>query len=132
MSSDQPVVSAQVTLRAASGKEVRGDTAITAASIAEYAPAPDAAAKVRQAFAAAGFEVGSVVGNNFSITAPPDRFERFFHARIKEREGGGLEFAREDMDSLELSGTALPRELARDVTSVTFSPPPDFGPTSYM
>jgi hypothetical protein len=61
--------------------------------------------------------MGDMVGNSFSITAPESTFERVFGTR-----GAG---------SLELPLHALPKTLTDHVEAVTFTPPPDFGPTNF-
>ena len=107
--------SAQVVLRPASGRRLEG-ARITAETLAEYAPSPDAAGRAMQAFAAAGFQTGPMVGNSFSITAPASTFERMFGVRPPVAE-------------LNLPHDRLPPSIANDVEAVVFVPPPDFGPT---
>lgn len=125
------IVSAQAVLRPASGKSIQGAT-ITAANVHEFAPSPEAAAKVKRSFADAGFEVGEVVGNSFSITAPASTFERTFKTRLRRREGGGIEAAQtRSSGSLELPLDVLPKSTADLIEAVTFTPPPDFGPTDF-
>jgi hypothetical protein len=124
-------VSAQAVLRAASGKSPHG-AAITAATIAEFLPSPQTIAEAVEQFRAAGFETGPVVGNSLAITAPVRAFEAVFKTRLRQREGGGIEsVARDGSASLELPRSALPRALAALLTAVTFTPPPDFGPTDF-
>lgn len=120
-------LSAQVLLRPASGREVAGDTVITTETLEQYLPSPEVAERVRVRYSRAGFEVGPVVGNSFSITAPASKFEQALHTKVREAGKGAVEFA----GGPELSPEALPRELAEDVATVTFTPPPDFGPASY-
>ncbi len=112
---DAPRVSTQVVLRPASGAAV-DPAMITAANIAQFAPDPATAERVRRAFAGLGFEVGPVVGNSFAITAPASTFERVFR---RSSPAGGLE--------LPLDG--LPADVAQPIQAVTFTPPPAFGPT---
>jgi hypothetical protein len=125
----EQVLSAQVVLRPASGRKLGGDSAITAETLAQYQPSPEAAKRVREKLARAGFEIGPLVGNSFSITAPASTFQKFFATKVREAGKGGLEF--ESAGGMELAAEALPRSLAEDVAAVTFTPPPDFGPTSY-
>lgn len=124
---DQEVISAQVVLRSASGRAPDGESTITAATLAEFAPAPEAVARAVEGFREKGFEVGSAVGNNFSITAPAGTFERVFGAPVHRTERGGL--AGPDGETLRLD--ELPDSLSGLLAAVTFVPPPDFGPTSF-
>lgn len=126
------IISAQVVLRPASGRPAGADEAITSANVEQFLPSPAAAERVRNAFSARGFEVGPVVGTSFSITAPAQRFEEEFGVRVRSREDGGIEAVSGDDDAnLELPLSRLPDPLADGVAAVTFSPPPDFGPTSF-
>lgn len=127
-----PVLSAQVLLRSASGKPADGQAAITAANIREYLPSPEVAAGAKQAFAQRGFQVGEVVGNSFSITASGETFEKLFQAKLRQGERGDVTVqGKSKSESYELPLAHLPDEIARLVEAVTFSPPPDFGPTAY-
>jgi hypothetical protein len=128
----QQVIAAQVVLRAASGKAPGGYSIITAENLKEFAPSEEAAARVKVAFSIAGFETGPLVGNSFSITAPAGTFEKVFQTELRYQEHGGIESVREDgSTSLELPLGALPPSIASSVASVTFTPPPDFGPTRF-
>jgi hypothetical protein len=117
-------VSAQVLLRSASGKAVGGDTVISADNIAEYAPSPGAVSAAQQAFQAAGFEVGPMVGISFSIAAPIRTFEQFFRVKIKQQKDGSLEVLQNGVSyGLELPLNAVPRTLSGLIAAVTFEPP---------
>jgi len=126
----QEIMSAQVVLRSASGKAP--DAHITAETLGQYLPSPEAAAQVRGAYAAAGFEVGPLVANNFSITAPAATFERVFHVKLRRAARGGIQFVHADGSAQsEPPLQTLSEELSRHVAAVTFSEPPDFGPTEF-
>ena len=127
--SSEPIASAQVVLRSASGAEP-GDEPVTAATLSRFAPSPQAAAEVADAFRQSGFEVGTMVGNSFSITAPATTFERFFGVRLAQTERGGLQALGEHGGDL-LPVDGLPEPIVRRVAAVTFVPPPAFGPTGY-
>lgn len=133
MPSDKQLVSAQVVLKSASGKKVEGQTALTAENIAEYLPSPDTVTAAAEGFKQAGFEVGNIVGNNFSITAPKSAFEKFFKIKLKAQDRGDVKVsaAKGASEGYELPLKALPQNLSRLVDAVTFSPPPDFGPSNY-
>jgi len=124
--------SAQVVLRSAAGDVPGPAAAITAASLAQYLPAAHQAAAVQQTFREAGFETGELVGNSFSITAAPERFEAFFGARLDQGVSGGLRVLREGggaQDELPLD--RLPPHVAAPIATVALVPPPEFGPASY-
>lgn len=114
-------LSAQVLLLPASGKRVTDPSALTAARLSEAAPSPEAARRAARAWAEAGFEVGPVVGTSFSITAPAATFEKAFGKHVHKAAQEGRELSLDEMDE----------ELTRGVAAVTFTPPPDFGPSSY-
>lgn len=130
-----PVVSAQVLLRSQSGKKLNEKTVVTAENIDEFMPSAEAVTNATHAFAAAGFEVSNVIGNNFSITAPVDVFEKVFHTKIRLQPSGSAEVLEgEDeqgskKDKYKLPLKKVKKTLAQHVQDVTFSPPPDFGPT---
>jgi hypothetical protein len=129
---DQEIISSQVILQSASGKHVGSQTAVTADNLRDFQPAAEAIAEVSQAFAAGGFNVGPTVGNSFSITAPAGIFKKFFKTRLGRTIHGGLQFIREEgAGSEELPREGIPESIARHVVAVTFTPPPDFGPTAF-
>ena len=126
------LISAQVVLKSASGKSVDGKTAITSENIADYAPSPNTAASAAAGFREAGFEVGNMVGNSFSITAPKSTFERFFKIKLRAEERGDVKVATtEGPEGYDIPLKVLPGNLSQLVDAVTFSPPPDFGPSNY-
>lgn len=127
------LISAQVVLKSASGKSFDGKTAITSENIDDYSPSQDSVASAAAGFSEAGFEVGNMVGNSFSITAPKSTFEKFFKVRLQAKERGDVKVAaaKDATAGYELPLRALPRNLSQVVVAVTFSPPPDFGPSSY-
>jgi hypothetical protein len=132
-SKKEKLVSAQVALRSGSGKAFNGETAITSENIADYSPSADTVRAAGAAFKKIGFEVGDMVGNSFSITAPQSTFEKVFKIKLQEDDSEGLKVAAssEVPAGYELPLKALPNELLQHLVAVTFSPPPDFGPTSY-
>jgi hypothetical protein len=129
-SEPRQLISAQVLLRPASGRRIRG-AAITSKNVAEFAPPADVAEQVANAFRQEGFEVGPLVGVSFSITAPASEFERVFEVRLSLVREGSVKVAgkREDPDTLPVA--SLPPTIAERIEAVTFTPPPDFGPTSF-
>lgn len=84
---------------------------------------------VREKFAEAGFSVGPLFGNSFSISAPVKQFETVFHLPLEQSAAGGLQFvpAREQPRT-DLPTDLLPADLRDHVETIVFSQPPDFGP----
>jgi hypothetical protein len=113
-----PVVSAQVLLRPKGGVLPR-DADLTAANINAIRPAPEAVAAVTRTFAAAGFEIGVVVGLSFSITARRSAFDAYFGIANAGAQPGEVPLDR------------VPAAARHAVAAITFPPPPDFGPGSY-
>ena len=129
----EQLVSAQVVLPSASGKATNGETIITSENIQDFAPSPETVARASEAFAAAGFDVGEMVGISFSISATVSTFEQVFQTRLRQNEQGGVEAVQEDdSGSYELPLKSLPESLASLIVAVTFTPPPDFGPTEFF
>lgn len=120
-------------LLAPGGRSPGADTAVTAENVHEYTPDPERAEAARRAYAEAGFEVGEVVGNSFSITAPAGTFEKVFKVKTSRGETEGVKArARTGGEAgYELSLDDLPAGLSRGVAAVTFTPPPDFGPGNF-
>jgi hypothetical protein len=125
------MISAQVILRPASGKSVTGQDAITSENIRDYMPSTETFTEAAQGFQAAGFEVSAEGPTGFSITAPAETFEKVFNTRLRSDEGGVKSVRKDESADFELSLRGLPREISRHVEAVSFTPPPDFGPTNY-
>lgn len=131
MNRDQ-IIAAQVILRPAGGKEPGPPEAITSENIRAFAPSAEAVDRVPRYFRSLGFEVGPVVGNSFSITGPLFAFEESFGVALRATERGGLKVVGKPGSSeIELPLNALPSGLGDLVTAVTFTEPPDFGPTGF-
>ena len=131
MKPDQ-IVSAQVLLRAASGKQPAASSRITSENIKEWMPSGETVARVREMFRRLGFEIGEPVGNSLSITGPVNLFESVFKTRLQESKGGGIGFAASDRASdYALATEKIPSSLREDIAAITFTPPPDFGPTNF-
>ena len=73
------IISAQLVIRSASGKSTKGE-AITTNNIADFLPSAAVASGVVALLRKLGFQVGNVVGNSVSITAPVRTFEKVFRA----------------------------------------------------
>jgi hypothetical protein len=125
-----PMLSAQVVLGPAGGPQ---DTEVTAATLADHAPDPAAAQHVVDHLHGLGFEVGELVGISFSVTARRSRFEEVFGTplTVGEETSGTITNVTTIHGELELPLERLPADVRRDVTAVTFTAPPDFGPGSF-
>lgn len=122
----QQIASAQVILLPAHGKPASGDVLITTKTLPAYIPSAEAGRIAQQYFAQAEFQVGNLVGNNFSITAPLTTFERIFHVQIRHREQneGGFEVMQDDgSGTYEISLQAIPPSVRQYIETVTFVPP---------
>lgn len=125
-----PTLSAQVVLGPAGGPQ---DTEVTAATLDAHAPDPAAVERAADHLRAAGFEVGDLVGISFSVTGPRSRFEEVFgvNLTVGEETSGTVTHATTEHGELELPLDQLPAEVTRQVTAVTFTAPPDFGPGNF-
>jgi hypothetical protein len=125
-------LSAQVVLKPAD-KTIEPPAQITAETLKQHLPSPEAVSRLRRFFEEHGFEVSAAVGNSFSITAPRAAFERFFGVKLTRR---GLQrmkvVAGEGRVSYEFPLGALPSPLAEDVLAIVVTPPPDFGPREFF
>lgn len=108
------LVSALIVLQPAAA-DLGGTEEITTATLDAYLPDPDADHTIRAYFDSAGFRVEPRVGLSEAIVGPRSLFERTFGAAIGS--------------DLELPLDRLPSDVQRGIRTVTFTPPPDFGPT---
>ena len=110
--SESERVGAIVLMRPAAGPS---DVPVTARTLAEHTPDPNAVERARRWFTQAGFDVGPLVGTSFSIVASADRMSSVFpdFSAGTERELG--------LDR-------LPAEVAESLQAVATESPPDFGP----
>lgn len=131
--SGETIVSAQVILPSASGAEVTGDTVITSDNIGDYMPASSTINEAKKALTEQGFDVGESVGISMSITAPARTFEEVFGVKLCQSQDGGIHVLGKDgaMDD-EIPTEAWPTELSNLAMTVTFVPPPEFGPAEYF
>lgn len=122
------IVSAQVLLRPAGGG--RAPEIVTSTNVHESLPSRENVASASRHFADAGFSIGSAVANSFSITGRVPDFEKAFGVTLRSRPGGGVEAVdKSGAGGLELPLGRLPPGIARMIEAITFTPPPDFGPT---
>jgi hypothetical protein len=82
--------------------------------------------RVQSFFEKAGFKVGPLVANNFSITAPENKFKSYVggESDAPPRTSTGVVAS----EGLEPSAKKLPAEVRDDVEAIVFTEPPDFGP----
>jgi hypothetical protein len=119
-------ISAQVILKPKAGMTPAAES-ITADNLESFMPDANLAATTRAHFESLGFEVGELVANSFSITAPRKTFEQHFHAKIEVTE----QHAALKNGTLELPIDSLPKGVRATITTVSFSAPPDFGPGNF-
>ncbi len=82
-------------------------------------------------FTQSGFDVGPVVGDSFSITGPRSLFERTFGEPLEAERRGRATSYRTARGTAELGLEQVPEPVAGHIEAITFSRPPDFGPTSF-
>ena len=120
------LISAQVSLKPKAGTMPKPES-ITSANLESFLPDATRASQARAHFESLGFEVGALVGNSFSISAAPKKFERQFHTKILHTN----QFASLEDGSLELPIAQLSDEVKATIDAVSFSKPPDFGPGNF-
>jgi hypothetical protein len=92
----------------------------------EIAAAPQG---MLDSFRQAGFTVGPLVGNNFSIAAPAAAFKSYFGVDLTGTPRSGVKvLGVEGAAALELPVDMLPAAVRDKVEAVLFTKPPDFGP----
>lgn len=113
-----------VILRPAKGR-LRDLGAVSQKNLAETVPAAQTAQKVQDYFAKQGCRIHAAASgaNSFSIEASVKTLASLFDAAEIERleKTGG-----------ELALHKLPRDIQDLLEAVSFSPPPDFGPTNFV
>jgi subtilase family serine protease len=125
-------ISAQVLLRSATGATIDGNTIITSENISRYTPAPANVQAAAQFFKDSGFEVTPLVGISLTISGTAEHFSQFFDTSLTvDRSGGIKAVINPQIAKAELPLTSLPKSTLDLITAVTFSSPPDFGPTNF-
>jgi|SRR6185503_5779453 len=94
--------------------------ALTSAQVVLKQPSTAVYERVKGFFEKAGFTVGPMVANNFSITGPVKKFESHFPTMDSSSEG--------EPQAGELQLDTLPGDIGESVETILFSRPPDFGP----
>jgi hypothetical protein len=130
---DDEIISTQVVLYPASGKTINENTRITSENINEFLPDKETYERAKNYFFKAGFDTGPLVGISFSVTAPVHTFTALFKVKFYKSEEGKITCEKENSTgSLELPVNNLPRDIQELIQSVTFTPPPDFGPSNFF
>ena len=130
---DNQNISAQVIVKSASGKSGVSASNITASTIEERTSSPEFVKTARRIFQKAGFDVGNFVGISFSITANASTFKKFFQIDLTQTSRGSIEFLLPGGESRpDLPEAKIPKTLTGIVEGITFTPPLDFGPVSFM
>ncbi len=129
---DKQNLSAQVILQPAGGKGSIPAENITSENIHQVMPSTDDLKKAQTYFSDLGFEVDAGFANSFSITGDKELFEKTFETKISKNEKQAVKARGEnDTESSELPSGKLPRDIKKVVETVTFTEPPDFGPTNF-
>jgi hypothetical protein len=132
MLNPEQIISAQVLLISATGRVIDGNTPITSENIDSYRPAEEAVQLVSQYFRSHGFEVSSLVGISFTISASARHFSEFFQTSLIKDETGGIQvMTGSNAPRSDLPLDSLDNTIEGSIISVTFVPPPDFGPTNF-
>jgi hypothetical protein len=132
MSDPEQIIAAEVLLRPASGAAITGNTIITSETIANYRPAPESGQLAAQFFRDQGFEVSPITGIGFTIRGTAARFSELFKTTLIGDTTIGIQAMSDASTTSEaLPLNALPSSVTDSISAVTFSPPPDFGPTQF-
>ncbi len=123
-----PQVAAEVILRPPGGR-LSGHEPITSGNIAAYLPEPTAVAVATGFFRDQGFESSDPRGISFTISGPKSVFEQTFGARLKVSCHDGATSVTSEAGTLELPLDRIPAKVKDVIEAVTFTPPPDYGPT---
>lgn len=123
-----PPLAAEVVLRPPGGRLSARDR-ITSANVAAFLPEPTAVTAATDFFRDRGFEVSEPHGISFTITGPQSVFERTFGARLTVIRHDGVTSVTGEASTLELPLNQVPSNVRDVIEAVTFTPPPDYGPT---
>lgn len=123
-----PPLAAEVIFRPPGGRLSDRDR-ITSANVAAYLPEPAAVAVAADFFRDRRFEVSEPRGISFTISGPRSVFERTFGERLTVLHRNEATRATGEADPLELPLDQIPPAVRDVIEAVTFTPPPDYGPT---
>jgi hypothetical protein len=123
-----PPLAAEVILRPPGGR-LSGRDRITSANVAAYLPESAAVAAATDFFRDRGFEVSEPRGISFTITGPQSVFERTFGTSLAVIRQDGVTSVTGEPGTLELPLGQIPSKVRDVIEAVTFTPPPDYGPT---
>lgn len=84
---------------------------------------------IENEFQQAGFRVGPLMANSFSITAPMALFEHFLGVTLEVTPEGNVQVAGQSGPArFELPLDRLSPAIVEGIQSIVFTPMPDFGP----
>jgi hypothetical protein len=79
---DDPRISAEVVLKAKSGKRLDRAGGITSRTVADYAASPETIARAKEILGRHGFSVDAI-GPTLTISGPKELFEQVFQTQIR-------------------------------------------------
>lgn len=117
---EEPVLSAEVILKSASGRSLtEGSIAITSENVEEFRPNQETIKEAIHQLEKLGFKV-SQKGITLTIEGEPMQFEKAFKVKLTtKRIAGGIEVRTNREPS-------IPSSLSNTVEKVVFIPPPEF------
>ena len=121
------LISAEVVLVSATGKELTEGSIITSENINDYLPDPQTVDVVNQYFVDNQFDVLAVGGISISITAAHEIFSKQFDVTFQLSENGTIEISdasQNSLDAFQLDG--LPEDIQSKIVSIILVPPPEF------
>ena len=132
MLNPEQIISAEVLLVSATGIKIDDNTLITSENIENYRPAAGTIQKVSQYFQHNGFEVTPLVGISLTIYASARHFSEFFNISLIADKASGIKAVLDsNTTSSELPLNSIEGSIKDLIITVTFVPPPDFGPTNF-
>lgn len=123
------LISAQVILK--TEKKIDERTQITAENIHLYLPDNRPYLLISQEMTLKGFQVGNLVGISFSITSTANIFSEVFGVEFIQKEQNIYCSYNDGKLSQELPLNRLPKNMFEMISSIVFTPAPDFGPVEF-
>jgi hypothetical protein len=130
MTGPDPLLAAEVVLRSAGGRLEGPRTPISSDNLGDQRPPFDTVAAATEFFRRQGFSVGEPGGISFTVAGPKSLFERVFGSTLTVTEERNMTTTATADGALELPLDRIPAEVAEPIEAVTFTPPPDYGPTN--
>jgi hypothetical protein len=118
------ILSAQVIVRAASGRKLAAGDVIDASTLPQFVAAPADVHTVQSACTTLGFTVGPYVGISFSISGRRSQFEQAFGVKLSVRRDGAVTVVgRRQPMAQQLPLERLDPAVRAQIDTVSFSPP---------